>query len=80
MKKNQFLDIVLQENNVNKEYIENIELLYKYLSEIPKKREFLLGKDDQLTWYGRLLFLGIDEGYPSFTFTAKWDEISKCGP
>ena len=57
----QFLDVVKQENN-------GIELDIDL--EKVKKEGHLTLRD---SWYGTILFLGEEEGAPIFTFTADWD-------
>ncbi|MGP4039749.1 hypothetical protein ACTWP4_07595 [Gracilibacillus sp. D59] len=57
----QFMDVVKQENNGA-----NIKI---NLDEVMKKG-FKTFRD---SWYGTILFLGEEEGYPILTFTADWD-------
>ncbi|WP_078428051.1 hypothetical protein [Alkalihalobacterium alkalinitrilicum] len=57
----QFFDVVKQENN-------GIELDIN-LSEVKKKRYKTL-RD---SWYGTILYIGEENGYPIYTFTADWD-------
>ena len=58
----QFLDVVKQENN-------GIDFDI-HLNEIKKKGSFLFRSH---SWYGNILYLGENKGYPIFTFTAPWD-------
>lgn len=57
--KDQFFDLVKQENN--------IPLTQKHLWDLPEKGEskVILPK----SWYGKLLCIGEEEGYPIYTFT-----------
>lgn len=64
----QFIDIVLQENN---ESIENIVI---DLKQVINQGQIFIGEGDDFDWYGRILYLGEDEGIPKLTFTAKWDD------
>ncbi|ARK29857.1 hypothetical protein [Halalkalibacter krulwichiae] len=57
----QFLDVVKQENNGEELDID--------LEEVRKNRYITL-KD---SWYGTILFVGEEKGFPVFTFTADWD-------
>ncbi|MFV8830050.1 hypothetical protein [Alkalihalobacterium sp. APHAB7] len=57
----QFFDVVKQENN-------GIDLQIN-LTEV-KKSQYKTLRD---SWYGTILFLGEEDGYPIFTFTADWD-------
>jgi len=59
--KEQFLDIVKQENN-GIEFDINFEDVKKTGS-----------KDFRQSWYGNILYLGEEEGYPIFTFTSPTD-------
>jgi len=58
----QFKDIVSQENNGL-----DIDL---NLDEVMKDRSKIFRAN---VWYGNILYLGEEEGYPIFTFTAPWD-------
>ncbi|WP_216828651.1 hypothetical protein [Alkalihalobacterium elongatum] len=57
----QFFDVVKQENN-------GIELEIN-LDEV-KKETYKTLRD---SWYGTILYVGEEDGYPIFTFTADWD-------
>ncbi|WP_059103093.1 hypothetical protein [Shouchella shacheensis] len=57
----QFKDVVKQEND-------GIELTFD-LEEVKKSGHQTL-RD---SWYGTILYVGEEEGYPIFTFTADWD-------
>ncbi|OIK13063.1 hypothetical protein BIV60_14745 [Bacillus sp. MUM 116] len=57
----QFLDIVKQENG-------GIEFDID-LNEVKEKGSIHFRE----SWYGNILYLGEDQGYPIFTFTAPWD-------
>ncbi|WP_209124547.1 hypothetical protein [Alkalihalobacillus sp. BA299] len=57
----QFFDVVKQENN-------GVELNFDF-DEVKQNRYQTLRK----TWYGTILYVGEEEGYPIFTFTADWD-------
>ena len=63
IKREQFLDVVRQENAC-----ENIDI---DLEEVISKGNKVIGK----SWYGNILCLGDNEGYPVFTFTSI-DEIN----
>ncbi|ENH96014.1 hypothetical protein J416_13089 [Gracilibacillus halophilus YIM-C55.5] len=57
----QFTDVVKQENNgatLNVDFDEVIEHGFKTFRD---------------SWYGTILYIGEEEGYPIFTFTADWD-------
>lgn len=69
----QFKDIVKQENDV---IIENIEI---NVMDLLKEGETHLGAPHEMEWYGRILHLGEDEGFPMLTFTAKWSEVDEYG-
>ena len=69
----QFKDIVKQENNV---IIENIEI---NVMDLLKEGELSLGAPNEMEWYGRIVHLGEDEGFPMLTFTAKWSEVDEYG-
>jgi hypothetical protein len=58
----QFLEVVKQENNGVDVDID--------LSEVKKKGSTIFRQD---SWYGNILYLGEEKGYPIFTFTASWD-------
>lgn len=58
----QFLDVVKQENNGI-----NVEL---DLHEVQRQGSKIFNHQ---SWYGNILFLGEEKGYPIFTFTAPWD-------
>jgi hypothetical protein len=61
IKKEQFMDVVKQENNgveLHIDFNDVVENRYKTLRD---------------TWYGTILYLGHEEGIPIFTFTADWD-------
>ncbi|OZM57205.1 hypothetical protein CIB95_06990 [Lottiidibacillus patelloidae] len=60
--KDQFIDVVSQENR-------NIEVSLD-LENVKSKRNHLFEE----SWYGNVVYLGDEEGYPIFTFTANWDE------
>jgi len=64
----QFKDIVIQENDEN---IENIVIDFE---EAIEKGQTLVGEGENFDWYGRVVYLGEDEGIPRFTFTAKWED------
>jgi len=55
----QFEQIVMQENDLSQPFFLNIEESIKH-----KKNVF-----DEDIWYGKILFLGNEEGYPILTFT-----------
>lgn len=63
----QFLDIIKQENN-GLEFDINLE-------EVIEKGSLIFSNK---AWYGNILYLGEDEQYPVFTFTAPWD-VTKVG-
>jgi hypothetical protein len=62
--KEQFEDVFRQENNISVKQTLNIDFR--------KAREegALTVKE---SWYGRVIFLGMEEGFPIFTLTAYWD-------
>ncbi|MEB1806959.1 MAG: hypothetical protein LPK26_06625 [Bacillaceae bacterium] len=57
----QFFDVVKQENN-------GIDIQIN-LTEV-EKSEYKTLRD---SWYGTILYVGEEDGYPIFTFTAHWD-------
>lgn len=57
----QFLDVVKQENN-------GIDLNIN-LGEVNSSRF----KTFRQSWYGTIVYLGNDDGFPIYTFTAEWD-------
>ncbi|WP_042457065.1 hypothetical protein [Neobacillus dielmonensis] len=57
----QFVDVVKQENNGIDFHLD--------LSEVKKAGS----KVFRHSWYGNLVYLGEEQGYPIFTFTAPWD-------
>jgi hypothetical protein len=58
----QFLDVVKQENNGA-----NFEI---DLNEVKRKGSKIF---DRHSWYGNILYLGEEKGFPIYTFTAPWD-------
>jgi len=83
--KNQLRDIVLQENNAfsaeaDKRKRVNIENIVINFDEAVNHEESTIQPEEQFEWYARLLYLGEEEGYPLFTFTAKEDLISRSKP
>jgi hypothetical protein len=58
----QFLDVVQQENSG---IFCDIDL-----NEVKEKGSIVFRHN---AWYGKIIYLGEDEGYPIFTFTAPWD-------
>jgi len=58
----QFLDVVQQENNGGFFDIN--------LNEVKEKGSIIFRHN---AWYGNIIYLGEDNGYPIFTFTAPWD-------
>ena len=61
----QFLDVVKQENS---------GLVFDMdLNEVKEKGSKIFRQN---AWYGNIIFLGEDNGYPIFTFTAPWDRSS----
>jgi hypothetical protein len=58
----QFLDIVKQENN-GVDFDINLNEVKKSGSKVFRSN----------SWYGNVLYLGEEKGYPIFTFTASWD-------
>jgi hypothetical protein len=62
--KEQFEDVFRQENNVSVKQTINIDFLEaKNIGALTVKE----------SWYGRLVFLGMEEGFPIFTLTAHWN-------
>ncbi|MEH7334496.1 hypothetical protein V7161_17765 [Neobacillus drentensis] len=57
----QFLDVVKQENNGLEFEID--------LNEVKRKGSKIFRQ----AWYGNVLYLGEDKGFPIYTFTAPWD-------
>ena len=64
----QFTEIVRQENGLEVEDASIIIDLEKTISD----GESMI----QPEWYGRIMYLGEEEGCPIFTFTAKWEDGS----
>lgn len=62
--KEQFEDIFKQENNISME--QTIIIDFKEA----RKKSVLTVKE---SWYGRIIFLGIEKSFPIFTLTAYWD-------
>lgn len=58
----QFLDVVKQENNGTECEID---------FNVVKEKAFKIFRKN--AWYGNILYLGEDKGYPIYTFTAPWD-------
>lgn len=58
----QFIDVVKQENTIHTDFT----LHFEDIMNQPK------GVDVLDTWYGKILHIGEEEGYPIFTFTAPW--------
>lgn len=65
----QFMDVVKQENNRASLHID--------LNEIIKNGSKTLLKD---SWYGTVLYLGEEDGYPILTFTADWEGVPFTKP
>jgi hypothetical protein len=59
--KEQFVDVVSQEN-------QNIDVTLD-LAKVKQDKNHPFGD----SWYGNVVYLGDEEGYPIFTFTANWD-------
>ncbi len=70
IQKEQFIDIFLQEND---KYPFTEELDIDFAS-ITDTKELLVFLENDYSWYGRIIYLGKYEGFPAFTFTAKWDD------
>ncbi|WP_462413340.1 hypothetical protein [Neobacillus sp. Marseille-QA0830] len=68
--KEQFVDVVKQENN-------GIDFQLD-LSDVSKTGSMAFRQ----SWYGNILYLGEEQGYPIFTFTAPWnqEEVDKEKP
>lgn len=62
--KEQFTDVFKQENNISMAQTINIDF-----REASAKGALTVKE----SWYGRVVFLGIEEGFPIFTLTAYWD-------
>jgi hypothetical protein len=60
--KEQFIDVVKQENN-------GVDFEIN-LNEVKKKGSQIFHRP---SWYGNILYLGEENGYPIFTFTAPWN-------
>ncbi|WP_404452156.1 hypothetical protein LG329_17655 [Virgibacillus necropolis] len=69
IKLEQFMDVVKQENNGAKLNID--------LNEIIKNGSKTLKRN---SWYGTVLFLGEEDGYPILTFTADWEGVPFTKP
>lgn len=68
--KEQFLEINQQENSERVDFkTSNIDLDTTRL-----QRFSLAGNENNYQWYGRIIYLGEREGFPIYTFTAKWDD------
>ncbi|MCR2823332.1 hypothetical protein [Lederbergia panacisoli] len=67
----QFLDVLKQENNG---IVIDIDL-----NEVKEAGSKIFRNN---SWYGNILYLGEDDGYPTFTFTAPWDinDVEKVKP
>lgn len=67
--KEQFVQVLRQENNkdINDS---SIELDFNIFE---NKTQFLVGKENENLWYGRIIYLGEKKDSPIFTFTAKFD-------
>jgi hypothetical protein len=61
--KGQFLDVVKQENNGA-----HVDIDLNEVIKIGSKKFHLS------SWYGNILYLGEEKGFPIFTFTAPWDK------
>jgi len=59
--KEQFVDVVKQENSTS-------DILIDF-KELEKQGQLMIRK----SWYGNIIYLGEEEGYPIYTFTAYWD-------
>ncbi|MEH7747358.1 hypothetical protein V7659_20320 [Neobacillus drentensis] len=59
----QFLDVVKQENSGDHFEID--------LNEVKEKGSKIFR---HRAWYGNIIYLGDDQGYPIFTFTAPWEQ------
>ena len=70
IRKEQFFDILLQENSRNP-FDENEPGDF---SMILQNQEYFLGPKNENLWYGRIINLGEFKGYSAFTFTAKWSD------
>lgn len=66
----QFTQVVRQENRLESE---NSRIKIDFEKTITNGQS-LIGRGNEFRWYGRVIYLGEDEGYPIFTFTAKWKE------
>ena len=62
IKVDQFLDVVKQENNGVEFEID--------LNEVKRKGSQVFQRD---SWYGNILYMGEENGFPIYTFTAPWD-------
>ncbi len=68
--KEQFLEINQQENSQHADFkTSNIDL------DTTRMQGFsLAGDENNYQWYGRIMYIGEREGFPMYTFTAKWDD------
>ena len=68
----QFLEVNQQENSQPADFeASNIDL------EATKQQRYsLVGSEDSCQWYGRIIYTGEKEGFPIYSFTAKWAENS----
>ena len=70
IRKEQFTDIFLQENSKDP-FKETILLNFE---DIIKRRTIIYKKEEDYSWYGRIIYIDKIENIPAFTFTATWDE------
>ena len=68
--KNQFIQIVRQENN---SHVDDASIGIDF-DIAGKEPQYLIGEKNKCRWYGRLINLGTSEGILIFTFTAKWND------
>ena len=75
----QFIDVVKQENGLTSKdttFDDSIDLNYISNNKISfiNKNPYQPENSNFPKWYGKIINLGIIEGYPVLTFTAEWDD------
>ncbi len=65
--KQQFVDIMAQENGEEPP----MQDIIPDMEAAKRGEDSFIGKSNQYTWYGRLLYLGEHKGFPIYSFTSK---------
>ena len=67
----QFVEINQQENGVSPDFrMSNLDIgTTKH-----QRFSYVTSVNNSFQWYGRILYIGEKEGYPIYTFTAKWND------